>query len=548
MVGDRQYDAVVVGGGHHGSIVACYLARAGLSVGVFERRGQLGGGATSGSGPAPGFRMDRFAHWTRFYSHPAYRDFNLRAEGLHYVFPDECQGFLFDDGTSFLGHSAFKVVDPVTGRQEYAAENVTRTHEQIRQFSECDADTYLAFLDKYTRHWKSAFERYRYTPPSAFGARDPLESLLEQPDSGLEPVYQWMTVRQLAYDLFESPELRTAFMRGAAITTGCFADDVMGLQGVIQTLPFVLAFEPTAIATGGTQSITDALVCAGRKLGVEYFSESEVDEILISGDRATGVRLAGGGAVSANLVVSGLGLPQTLLRLMRSVSLHPRLARRLHNIHYDRGQLFVANIALHEPPRYVAAERNAGIGPQPRLIWGPKDPDYFASYYQPQIFLRGHGEHVYPFTSVDTLWDPSRAPAGKHMVTVNDVAPPRRLFGAERWADIKASYLRTMLARWRECAPNMTPDNIIAHHLIGPDDVEQALPDMVEGGYSQGSLLASQVGRFRPIPELSGYRTPLKNVYTCSSNLHSGPSIGRGSSYNCFKVIAGDLNLRGATG
>jgi phytoene dehydrogenase-like protein len=121
------------------------------------------------------------------------------------------------------------------------------------------------------------------------------------------------------------------------------------------------------------------------------------------------------------------------------------------------------------------------------------------------------------------------------------------LFSGERWGEIKASFTQTLLARWREYAPNMTPDNIIAMHLIAPDDVEQALPDMVEGGYAQGSLLGSQVGRFRPIAALSGYRTLLENVYTCSSNLHSGPSIGRGSSYTCIKVIAADLGLRSAT-
>ena len=53
--------------------------------------------------------------------------------------------------------------------------------------------------------------------------------------------------------------------------------------------------------------------------------------------------------------------------------------------------------------------------------------------------------------------------------------------------------------------------------------------------------MASQLGRFRPIPELSGDRTILKNVCTCSSNLHSGSGIGRGSSLNCFKIVAADL-------
>ena len=130
MTSDERYDAIVVGGGHHGTIIACYLARAGLKVAVFERKIHFGGGATSGRGPAPGFLMNYCSHWTRFYGHPAYRDFNLQAEGLRYVFPDENEGMVFEDGTSFVGYSAFKVVDHSTGRQAYSQENVDRTHEQ----------------------------------------------------------------------------------------------------------------------------------------------------------------------------------------------------------------------------------------------------------------------------------------------------------------------------------------------------------------------------------------------------------------------------------
>jgi phytoene dehydrogenase-like protein len=73
-------------------------------------------------------------------------------------------------------------------------------------------------------------------------------------------------------------------------------------------------------------------------------------------------------------------------------------------------------------------------------------------------------------------------------------------------------------------------------------------PDLLDGGYSEGSTISSQLGRFRPTPELSGYRMLLPNLYNCSSNMHSGSGIGRGSSYNCFQVIAADLGLpaRGA--
>ena len=93
------------------TIIAPYLARAGLSVLVLERSAHLGGGACSSEGPAPGFVMNHCSHWTRFYGHPAYRDFALHDEGLRYLFPDENEGMIFDDGTSFIGFSASRVVD-----------------------------------------------------------------------------------------------------------------------------------------------------------------------------------------------------------------------------------------------------------------------------------------------------------------------------------------------------------------------------------------------------------------------------------------------------
>ncbi len=92
----------------------------------------------------------------------------------------------------------------------------------------------------------------------------------------------------------------------------------------------------------------------------------------------------------------------------------------------------------------------------------------------------------------------------------------------------------------------MTPDNVIAERVYGPDDIEDKRPDMIQGGYSAGSTIASQLGRFRPVPELSGYRMLLSNLYNCSSNMHSGSGIGRGSSYNCFQAVARDLGLADA--
>jgi beta-carotene ketolase (CrtO type) len=543
---DASYDAVVIGGGHHATVIAPYLARAGLSVAVLERTAHLGGGACGSEGPAPGFVMNHCSHWTRFYAHPAYGDFALHDEGLSYVFPEENEGMIFDDGSSFIGFSASRVVDPKTGRQERSEENIACTHEQIARFSARDAETYLDLLAAYEQHWKQAFRRHRFSAPPPWGTPDPLEELLDVPGSRIEPVHQFMTLRQLAQDFFESPELQILFMRAATTSTGCFPDDVPGLQGLIHCLPLTLSFEPAAIARGGSQAITDALVAAGQRLGVSYHTTCEVDRIVVCGERAVGVELTDSSRIDAGLLVSDLGLSQTVLRLLRKAPIDAGLRRRIANIHYDRGQLLWANLALHEPPRYDAERENPGVGAQPRLYWGPKDLDYLHLGYQPEIFTGGFARRPYVLCSVDSLWDDTRAPAGSHIVGVEEFSAPRRRFSAQQWRGVKERFMENLLGEWANFAPNMTPENVIAARVYSPDDIERERPNMVEGGYSTGSTIASQLGRFRPIPDLTGHRILLENLYDCSANLHSGSGIGRGSSYNCFQEIARALHLEPA--
>ena len=343
---DARYDAVIVGGGHHSTILACYLAKASLKTAVLERHTALGGAAVTEEGPAPGFKQSPCAHFTRFYGHPAYEDFNLRGEGLEYVFPQQNEGMIFDDGSSFIGYSAYRVVDPVTGRTELAEDNVKKTYEQIRAFSQRDADQYMRLFDQYNKHWKAAFHKHRFQPPPPWPQPDPLEAPMSIPDSGIEPIHQVMSVRQLAYDFFESPELRTLFMRATPTSGGAFPDDPGRLQTLVHVMGLVLSFEPAAIVKGGTQAITDALVSAGKKLGVEYFTGQDIDRIVVEDGKATAAVTTDGTQVRGAVVVSDLGMPQTYLRLLRDQQISDQIRHRLGNIHYDRGQVLWGGVAM----------------------------------------------------------------------------------------------------------------------------------------------------------------------------------------------------------
>jgi len=544
---DKSYDAIVVGGGHHGLIVACYLQRAGMKTAIVERQAKLGGSVTSEEGPLPGFLLNECAHWTRFYSHPAYSDFNLREKGLEYVFPEHSEAMVFDNDTCLIGYSAMRVVDPITGRAEFSDENTRKTLEQIARFSPNDAKTAEELLRRYLAKWRNAFGKYRFSPPTPWGQKNELEKLCDDPKDGIDPVYHYMTCQQLAYDVFESEELRTLFIRGAMTSTGCSPDDVLGPYVFIHTIGLVLSWEPAAIAVGGSQKISNALEQAFTEMGGEYFVNSEASKLIIEGDKATGVKLKDGTEIKAKeLVVSDLSAEQTICQLIGEDYVSPKIMHRVKNIRHDRHNVIWANFALHELPKYKAASFNPDCGLQPRLYIGPRNADYMATRYNAEILTSGIASRLFLFTGADTMWDKSRAPEGKHLIGVEEFAAPARFFSPSEWEHIRNEFAARIVEQWGEYAPNMTRDNVIASRVVTPYDIQSRHINMPQGSIAVGDMLLSQQDRFRPTPELSNYRTPIKNFYLCSAAAHSGVGTGRGSGYCCYQTMAEDFGLKKA--
>jgi beta-carotene ketolase (CrtO type) len=539
---DKVYDAVVIGGGHHGTIIAPYLAKAGLKVGVFELLDHLGGGAVTESGPAPGFKMNFCAHFTRFYGHPAYQEFNLRDEGLQYVFPDTNEAMIFDDETAYVSYAAFPVVNKETGETKYSEANVKKTYDNIAQFSKADAETYLDLTQKYKDIWKPAFGRYRYSLPTPYGTPDAMEQLMLDPNTGLDPSMQFMTCKQLAHYFFESDALRILTLRGFMTSFGIFPDDVPGIGALIASIHLAMGWEPAAIAKGATQAITDALVSAGKKLGVEYFVNSDVSKVIVENGKAKGIQLADGSQVMAKqMVVGDIGTPQMFNRMLGEENQTQEMKRRLATNLYDRGHAWWGAIALHELPQYKVAKDYPHINAVPRTYFAPKDLEYFEKTYVHELFLLGIGSKFFNLSGSDTVWDPSRAPEGKHLTTFEEYTCPVSWFSRKEWRQMTEQFFESLMDQWKKYAPNMTKDNIIGYRVITPVDLQDTHPDMKDGSWCEGSMAGVQGGRFRGLP--GGFRTHIKDLYMCSSSIVGGGGIARGSSYNCYQVIAEDHKL-----
>jgi len=102
-------------------------------------------------------------------------------------------------------------------------------------------------------------------------------------------------------------------------------------------------------------------------------------------------------------------------------------------------------------------------------------------------------------------------------------------------------FLDSLIQQWEVYAPNMTKKNLIGSRVITPVDLQDTHLDMRDGSWCEGTMAASQSGRFRGMP--GGIRTFIKNLYMCSSAMVGGGGIGRGSSFNCYQAIAEDFGL-----
>ncbi|MDO8784684.1 MAG: hypothetical protein Q7J12_00560, partial [Syntrophales bacterium] len=137
-----------------------------------------------------------------------------------------------------------------------------------------------------------------------------------------------------------------------------------------------------------------------------------------------------------------------------------------------------------------------------------------------------------------------RAPEGKAVILTEDYHPGANHFTAEEWKTHKRRHAQQVMDVFGKVSSNMTWDNVIGYVPLTPFD-HCHLPNMAPtGNWGIIDHTPTQLGKYRPVPELARHKTPITGFYATGSAWPPTAGCWPGQGYTCYKVLAEDFGLR----
>jgi phytoene dehydrogenase-like protein len=521
----RNYDAVIVGAGHNGLVCAAYLARAGRTVLALERREIVGGCAVTEE-VWPGYRVSTGAYLVSLMQERIVRELDLERYGYRVDAKDPAFFSAFPDGRHF-----------------FMWQDRAKTLEEIRKVSVPDAEAYPAYEDHIERLAR-AVEALLLTTPPRFppaGAFDLIEyvklaarvyGLARRDLVALVKIFT-QSAADFLDEWFESEELKVTLA----------TDGVIGANGGPRSpgTAYILLHHCMGgvaghrglwgFVRGGMGTVSEAIAAAARAAGAEIRTGAVVERIDIREGRARGVVLAGGQRIEASAVISNLDPRRTFLGLVDETALDPAFVKAIR--HYrSEGTSLKMNLALSGLPEFRALP--GAPGPQHRATMHIcPSIKYVERAWDDAKYGRPSERPLLELT-VPTMYDPSLAPPGKHILGVFLQYAPYTLREGN-WDELREPYGRHVLDLIAEYAPNI--HSIVDQvQVLTPLDLERRF-GLTGGNIFHGEMSLDQMFVMRPLAGWARYRTPIRGLYLCGSGTHPGGGVMGAPGYNAAREI-----------
>jgi len=511
----EQSDVIVVGAGHNGLVCAGYLAKAGLSVTVLERRSVTGGLAATREF-MPGY-FSSITNSPGSLEPKIVADFALHDHGLTFVRPDPTLVHGLEDGRVFVGWR-----------------DRARTDAQIEAFAPGEAARYHAVIDYL--NWfaeKLAISVYREPPTLQELVRN-LRGVEEE--EAFSRIF-FGSVRDL-FEHFGLARETQAIMGPLSVVSGLVGPSTPGTPFNLMMRPISLASatdldkdDPrrmplrgsTGLAIGGMGAIAAALERSVEALGVTIVRDAPMARIVEAAGGPLAVELEDGRVFQAKTVVSALH-PHLTVAAVESA--RPEWAGLKEAMARTRasGSAFKIVLALGDMPRYAAAagEEEARQLATAQLRIAPS-LDYLDACHGDM--LRGvFPERPLIWGLCHSMTSPQMAPAGKHLLSLNLGGIPHRGGGPAPAID-RATVVRRVVELMAEWIPNLP--NVVENYACFDAAQFEAEYGLFGANIAHLDMMPRQQFWMRPLPHLHRYRTPTPGLYlsgvgTWPGNYYSG--------------------------
>lgn len=511
----ERYDAIIVGGGHNGLISAAYLAKQGVKTLLLERRPIQGGACVTEEIPgAPGFRISTGAAQLGNLRRQTVADLELARFGYELVSPDPLTVFPFPDGRYLALWT-----DPVKTGAEFAKFSAKDAAEVPAYIADC-----MAVCD--------IVEPLLYADATC--TLDTIETAFRAVGrSDLFIGFIVGSMHDVLNNRFESEKIKAVL--GYTATFGTNADTRQ--PGTAYVMAHHMFGGTTGVrgravyVKGGMGGLADALSRSAVHFGATLRADADVARIIVRDGAARGVELASGERIDADAVISNADPHTTFLNLVGRAHLDENFADAIGKIEVN-GVALKVNCAMEAQPAFTALP--ADIIPA-RVSLCPS-PAYVEA-----AWAEASGGHLstnpYMTVHMQSVVDPSLAPAGKHTLTCYAQFFPYNLapeLGG--WDAQRARAGEIVLDTVARYAPDIR-DKIIAMEVMSPHDLERVF-GMTGGHQFHGDLMPGQLFDQRPAPGCDGARTPIDGLYLCGTGAHPGGCVWGAPGERAARAVA----------
>jgi phytoene dehydrogenase-like protein len=523
-----KQDVIVIGSGHNGLVTACYLAKAGYSVKVLERQDQLGGAvSTETMFQSPqypgGFRIDvgSSVH-IMIHQTGILEELELEKHGLNYIEMDPIMSYPVPDGKGVI----------------HFFRDLERTLDSIAKVAPEDVENYREFVEFWGRINEGVLKAFMVPPSGKNIVTEMIKGQVRgggmfekgKQTAGLQKILS--SYGKVVDDAFENQYLKAAIMWFAAQSgptpdhpaTGDFA----GWQSMLHQSG---AKHPR----GGSGMLTQAMAKYIRAHGGEIITGTPVEKIIIDNGKAVGVRTADD-EYRADTIISNAHVQTTMMKLVGREHLPASTYEKVENINVGNGFGMVIRCAVEELPHYTASPDDPYIHNGMQLL-APSIQymnNAIGDYLQ-----KKPPENPAVLAMTFSNIDPDVAPSGGHTLFAWAQWHPYELQGDLHWDDIREREAQKIYDVVTRYAPNME-GKLIDWYIQSPLDIERK-HGLLRGNVMHVEMSFDQMFMFRPIPEMSEYKTPIENLYLSSASCHPGGGVFGAAGYNAANVILKDL-------